>query len=78
MPEPQVVPIHVTILPWQKTMLDDMATEHGMLGLSETVRRVLTEYRNWKASVGTLDREAPAVAAAFRGEPACGDGNEED
>jgi hypothetical protein len=75
MAAPQVVPIHVTILPWQKAMLDDLATEYGLLGLSETVRRVLTEYRSWKANEPATDRESAAVAAAGMD---CDNGSDED
>jgi hypothetical protein len=78
--EPQVVPLSTSVFPWQRSMLERIAETEGLTGLSVTLRYVLTEYRNLKAaaSVPAADREAPALAAAFRGEPECDNGSEED
>ena len=42
--DPQVVPIHLTILPWQQRMLAFLQAGQGLLTASETLRSVLTHY----------------------------------
>lgn len=42
--DPQVIPIHLTILPWHARMLEDIRQERRMIGPSETLRTVLTHY----------------------------------
>ena len=63
MPEAQVVPIHPTILVWQEEMLRQYARDEGLLGVSEALRRILTEWRNFK-TMQEKSRESEAVREA--------------
>lgn len=49
MPENQVVSIHATIWPWQRAEIEAYAKDEGKLGLSEALRDILSEWRNFKA-----------------------------
>ena len=49
MPEDQVVILSASILPWQKTMIDQYRKDEGFLSASEALRRILTDWRNMKA-----------------------------
>lgn len=42
--ETQVVPIHPTILHWQERMLREEMARRGLLGMSDTLRAILTEW----------------------------------
>lgn len=47
--EDRVVPIHATILPEQRAMLLQLAKDEGMTNVSEALRRVLHEWRQFRA-----------------------------
>ncbi len=41
--------LNVSVLPWQKAMVEQLRKDEGYLSVSEAMRRVLTEWRNFKA-----------------------------
>lgn len=63
--ESPVVPIHPTILHWQEAMIRQFGKDQGMApGISEPLRRILTEWRNLRAEKDGITPEQMLEIAA--------------
>ena len=64
MGEQQVVPIHLTILNWQEAMLRQYVKDEGMMGMSEALRRILTEWRTLRQVYPEISRTSDQESVA--------------